>query len=798
MNKDASKVELSRLAGYACDSVITEGQRIRLNELLLDIPAARVQYLRYIAIHSALTTTAGNQTSRRLEELCDQLKVTGDLPSHQGLTLRSWLVSSPPLLRAAVILFVLVPVAYFVGRWIAPAGNPMGQMAVPQMAAGPVVRTDETATLEPGIATRLQGKARVSRVAPETRWPRPNESYTVDSIVRTGSRLRFLEGEMELVYESGAKLLLIGPIDFVLREGGGELLRGGLMASVPQAGHGFTIETPNGKVVDLGTEFGLMVDDFGVSEVSVFEGKVEAFPASNSPHRGKIRLTEGSALQWNKEMVKSLEANPRRLPVTLASYSQPGNDQLETRAVLSDDFRDQHVDSRKWIALGEIRMSPAGILMKDSVNSRQVPYLVSKDRFDPMIGPVTVICELRFPHVAPDVFPSFSILTRCESDRTALDRAWSDVLATCVRCNFRSATDEVDGLLETSTKYERDRELTSLSWRGFRRPQQDVLYRLVMRDDGVNVSFTVTQVDKPSVTKTVVCRSLFQGYENHIALEGWDRGSVIVEKLRVYQQPSRDNLADHFARFAFASDSEDEAASAAATNPLRTRISNRARLVLADDFEDPRLNDDSWSVLGEATVAEGNASLGRSRVDDHIDTFHPRPYLLTRKSFTPVNEKVFVLGKIEFDDNYLQGYGGSFAIMSRCSDRYGVGPEWAVSALSTGIRCNLWPAAPQADHNLEIHEKSTAEAITFLKGGSLDINPRSRSYYFLMEDSGNDASITFQDTVDPTINGSIRHETSPDAPRSGFIGFESTWGSRVLLDDVQIYVLDPGADEEQL
>jgi hypothetical protein len=195
--------------------------------------------------------------------------------------------------------------------------------------------------------------------------------------------------------------------------------------------------------------------------------------------------------------------------------------------------------------------------------------------------------------------------------------------------------------------------------------------------------------------------------------------------------------------------------------------------------------------MGDVRVVDGKAALGPQGAGNHIDTFHPRPYLLTRRELTPSEGKIFALGKIEFNDNFLQGYGGSFAVMSRCDGRYGEGPEWAVSALSTGIRCNLWPAAPRADHNLEIHEKATSASLTFLQGGALAINPRSRAYYFLMEDSGSEAAITFQDASDPAIVGTIRHGTTADAPRRGLVGFESTWGSSVLLDDVQIYVQSP-------
>jgi hypothetical protein len=788
---DKLKDELSRLIGCACDGLLTEEQRLRLNELLSQSSALRAHYLKYIAIHSGLTTTAGSQAARETDELRDRLASSGKMWKRMLQRRPAWRAVGGPLLRAAAILVVVVPPAYFVGKWIADTNQQAVSSAL--VVNQKVVVDDQVTNSQPA---RDQGKARVSRVSSEIRWQHPNESYTVDSLIRPGGRVRFHEGEIELVYESGVKLLLLGPVDFVLQEIGGELRRGGLMALVPQAGHGFTIGTPNGKVVDLGTEFGVMVDDFGVSEVSVFEGKVEAFPtSSNVAADGKIRLTKGSALQWNDEMLKSLEADSRRLPLTLASYMQPDLEQLATAASLAEEYRGDRLDTAKWLALGDVRSSAAGLILEGAKEGTENPYLVTQSQFDPTLGPVTVICEVHFPRLAPADVPSVAILTRSAADRTAIDRAWRDVLATCVRCNFRSAADDVDGVLETSTKFERDRELTSLSWRGFRRPQEGIRYRLVMRDDGVNVTFSVTQTDKPSITKTVICRSLFQGYENHIALEGWNRGAVIIDNLQIYQEPTDRRLANHAARFAAILESQPLRASQADSNPLLERVPARAALALEDGFDEIALNSKRWSVLGDVQVIDGQVSLGATKMRSHIDTFHPRPYLLTRREFVPQEGKLFVLGKIEFDDNFLQGYGGSFAVMSRSEGRYGRGPEWAISALGTGVRCNLWPAAPRADHTIEIHEKPTRETLEFLTGGTLPVNPRSRSYYFLMEDSGEEVAITFQDAGDPEIAGTIHHKTSNHAPTRGLIGFESTWGSRVLIDDVHVYVLESDLSE---
>lgn len=279
MNSDPAQHELLRLVGYACDGAIDDDQRTRLNELLASGAAMRAHYLRYISLHSALTTTAGNQAGGRLEELCDRLADAPETHAWQISRSAQPLLCST-LLRAAVVLLMVVPSAIYFSHWVASHGDTAPESTAPPIitVAGDDHRAGEQTVAPPQVIT--QGNARISRIAAGTRWPHPNESYTIDSIMHPGGRLCFAEGDIELVYESGVKLLLMGPAEFVLQDSGGKLVRGGLMASVPATGHGFTVETPHGKVVDLGTEFGVMVDDFGVSEVSVFEGKVDAFPSS--------------------------------------------------------------------------------------------------------------------------------------------------------------------------------------------------------------------------------------------------------------------------------------------------------------------------------------------------------------------------------------------------------------------------------------------------------------------------------------------------------------------------------------
>ena len=110
-----------------------------------------------------------------------------------------------------------------------------------------------------------------------------------------------------------------------------------------------------------------------------------------------------------------------------------------------------------------------------------------------------------------------------------------DMLARSVRCRLNSDPSSGEGMLEADAKYEADREQTTISWGGFSRPLPDTLYRLEMRDEGLNITFTVSLAENPSVRKTISCRSLFRGNQNFVAVEGPTSGTAVIERLMVWQ-----------------------------------------------------------------------------------------------------------------------------------------------------------------------------------------------------------------------------------------------------------------------
>ena len=83
-------------------------------------------------------------------------------------------------------------------------------------------------------------------------------------------------GLIEIKYNTGARVVVEGPAEFtILGKKNGYLKFGKLVARVEgRKAKGFAIDTPVGRVEDLGTEFGVEVKQDGATRVHTFEGLV--------------------------------------------------------------------------------------------------------------------------------------------------------------------------------------------------------------------------------------------------------------------------------------------------------------------------------------------------------------------------------------------------------------------------------------------------------------------------------------------------------------------------------------------
>lgn len=119
-----------------------------------------------------------------------------------------------------------------------------------------------------------------------------------------GQRLALDRGLIEITFDSGARVILDGPIAFEVSSASlVRLDRGRLTATVAKrpgavTGPRFSVETPTATVTDIGTSFGVAVNEAGLTDVRVFEGLVDLLPrleagAGDARSPAALRLAKG-------------------------------------------------------------------------------------------------------------------------------------------------------------------------------------------------------------------------------------------------------------------------------------------------------------------------------------------------------------------------------------------------------------------------------------------------------------------------------------------------------------------------
>lgn len=99
-------------------------------------------------------------------------------------------------------------------------------------------------------------------------------------LVRAGDEISFESGLVELEMEGRGRMVIEGPVEIEFADAKtAKISEGRAFMKVTPAGHGYRLETPRGDVVDLGTEFGVVVDKESSSvETHVIDGEVCALP----------------------------------------------------------------------------------------------------------------------------------------------------------------------------------------------------------------------------------------------------------------------------------------------------------------------------------------------------------------------------------------------------------------------------------------------------------------------------------------------------------------------------------------
>lgn len=116
--------------------------------------------------------------------------------------------------------------------------------------------------------------------------------------LKVGDKIELSQGLLRFSFPSGVKAIIEGPSRLELTSDLSVKMDGGLAwFKVPEAGHGFTVQTEWLRVVDLGTEFGVWFDDDEYLQVHVAKGRVRV--ESKSKNAPEVEIVQNKAMKFD-------------------------------------------------------------------------------------------------------------------------------------------------------------------------------------------------------------------------------------------------------------------------------------------------------------------------------------------------------------------------------------------------------------------------------------------------------------------------------------------------------------------
>ena len=293
-----------------------------LQDRMLESPGLRAAMRRYLALDSSLLETGG------LSEESPWTSVIHEIPSVERDQVSRKQISIWPLVLAAGLAFLLGIGAMYLGG--GPSDTPVDS---------PVSDASEFQPSAEGFAVigRMTG----------VEWSEAGTPLRQGDTVGNES-LKLAKGIVEVQFFSGATMTIEGPAEVSLKSGWeASCLEGAVRMQVPPAARGFTLHSPSSKIIDLGTEFGLVVRD-GKGHVEVFDGEIairheEGTGAEELVTTGMARSLEPGV------PVQSVEPGRVRFP-DLVRLGSDASEQQRTSFLSWSSHRDRLSNDSRLIA----------------------------------------------------------------------------------------------------------------------------------------------------------------------------------------------------------------------------------------------------------------------------------------------------------------------------------------------------------------------------------------------------------------------------------------------------------------
>lgn len=388
---DELSVELHGLLSALREGTLTEAQAARLETLVRQNPAARRAYVEYQHMVADLRWLCGGAPTNAPPTSKTPAAPLGEVNQGwrgliQGLP---WIDAAPLIIFGTIMLAVGLLVGMRLGNAPTVATLPTKVADAPSANSPPPASTTPSSASPPASAPLF---ATLTETV-DCHWESGSLPTHAGARLSRGT-LRLTSGIAQIDFDSGASVLLEGPALFDITAANTGLLSvGQLVAHVAPAAKGFTIRTPSAVIVDLGTEFGIIAEAQGATEVHVFDGVVELSTPQQAQQPNlptlPVTLTAGHAQRLEAPAEDEVAAaNWTALPLDPKRFTREVDSPQERilgDRLIADDFTGEKLDRSRWRVITEgIRSPDAMIQVTDGhVELSNRAHLVTRDEYDP-------------------------------------------------------------------------------------------------------------------------------------------------------------------------------------------------------------------------------------------------------------------------------------------------------------------------------------------------------------------------------------------------------------------------------
>ncbi len=175
------------------------------------------------------------------------------------------------------------------------------------------------------------------------------------------NHVTLVRGSVQMRLSSGVLLDVNAPIEMNLIDSMHvQVFSGRVTADVGEHGKGFVIETPQARVVDLGTRFGVDASDAAQTSVLVFQGQVEVYEKGSAQRVALLNTGEGLRLDNNRRVSRIVSVSGTDGANGWTANAPPASSALIS--AVRDSMTANDEAAKKWPSLRNFyRIVPGGL-----------------------------------------------------------------------------------------------------------------------------------------------------------------------------------------------------------------------------------------------------------------------------------------------------------------------------------------------------------------------------------------------------------------------------------------------------